>query len=48
MTIEELMDLQEAGAQARVRGLPASMNPYIGVAGLQIGVPDNAFDDVAA
>lgn len=28
MTIEELMDLQEAGAKARSNGCPLSQNPY--------------------
>ncbi|MDC7742599.1 MULTISPECIES: CrpP-related protein [Rhizobium] len=29
MTIEELIDLQEAGARARVLGLKAHENPYL-------------------
>jgi hypothetical protein len=29
MTIEELMDLQEAGSRARILGLKAQENPYL-------------------
>jgi len=29
MTIEELMDLQEAGSRARILGLKAHENPYL-------------------
>ncbi|ASR09888.1 MULTISPECIES: CrpP-related protein [Rhizobium] len=34
MTIEELIDLQEAGSRARVLGLKAHENPYLAAHGM--------------
>jgi len=47
MTIEELIDLQEAGARARVLGLAGHENPFLGGDRLPSKTDDDLADWVA-